>query len=101
MEVSLCAPVTLQMVKMKQRLSNGSTDDPKKHLNGTTVASINEQLTTDIHRWRLRDEAGQQTWHYLASDEEVKAWPQSAADRYFLGLPLVSIIPPPCSHQCH
>ena len=86
---------------MKQRLSNGSTDDPEKHQNGTTVASTNEQLTTDIHRWRLRDEAGRQTWHYLETDEKVKAWPQSAADKYFLGLPLVSIVLPPCSHECH
>ncbi|OSS46813.1 hypothetical protein B5807_08745 [Epicoccum nigrum] len=41
---------------------------------------------TDYTRWRLRDDRGCQTWHYLHTDEEVKAWPQSAADRYFLGM---------------
>ncbi|KAI2487984.1 Terpene cyclase/mutase family member [Pyrenophora tritici-repentis] len=41
---------------------------------------------TDYSRWRLKDDRGCQTWHYLTSDEEMKAWPQSTADKYFLGL---------------
>ncbi|KAH6108859.1 hypothetical protein HBI69_165200 [Parastagonospora nodorum] len=41
---------------------------------------------TDYSRWRLKDDRGCQTWHYLKTDEEVKAWPQSRADKYFLGL---------------
>ncbi|KAF2095931.1 oxidosqualene:lanosterol cyclase-like protein [Rhizodiscina lignyota] len=41
---------------------------------------------TDYSRWRLRDDRGRQTWHYLDSDEECKEWPQSIADRYMLGL---------------
>jgi lanosterol synthase len=44
---------------------------------------------TDYSRWRLLDEKGRQTWHYLEDDEEVKNWPQSIADKYFLGLPTV------------
>lgn len=44
---------------------------------------------TDYSRWRLLDEKGRQTWHYLEDDEEVKKWPQSTADKYFLGLPTV------------
>ncbi|KAI9747109.1 MAG: Lanosterol synthase (Oxidosqualene--lanosterol cyclase) [Lichina confinis] len=40
---------------------------------------------TDRSRWRLLDERGRQTWHYLETDEEVKGWPQSIADKYFLG----------------
>lgn len=44
---------------------------------------------TDLARWRLRDDAGSQTWHYLDDDAEAKKWPQSLADKYFLGLPLV------------
>jgi hypothetical protein len=44
---------------------------------------------TDYRRWRLLDERGRQTWHYLESDEELKSWPQSVADRYLLGLPTV------------
>ena len=47
---------------------------------------------TDVRRWRLLDEAGRQTWHYLGSDEELAAWPQSIADKYFLKLPTVYIL---------
>lgn len=43
---------------------------------------------TDFGRWRLQDDEGRQTWHYLDEDQ-MKEWPQSVADRYFLGLPLV------------
>lgn len=46
--------------------------------------------TTDHTRWRLLDEAGRHTWHYLADDEDAKEWPQTTADRYHLGLPTVS-----------
>lgn len=44
---------------------------------------------TDYSRWRLLDEKGRLTWHFLEDDEKIKAWPQSLADRYFLGLSLV------------
>lgn len=44
---------------------------------------------TDYSRWRLLDESGRQTWHYLTDENEVKAWPQSIADKYHLGLPTV------------
>jgi lanosterol synthase len=44
---------------------------------------------TDYSRWRLLDDRGRQTWHYLKSDEEVKKWPQSTADKWFLGLDTV------------
>lgn len=44
---------------------------------------------TDYTRWRLRDDRGRQTWHYLESDEECEKWPQTVADKYFLGLPTV------------
>ncbi|KAI9878912.1 MAG: Lanosterol synthase (Oxidosqualene--lanosterol cyclase) [Pleopsidium flavum] len=49
-------------------------------------ANITTQKT-DYSRWRLLDERGRQTWHYLVSDEELKTWPQSTADKYHLGLP--------------
>ena len=66
--------------------------------NGTKNASKRQRLPerTDPTRWRLRDEAGCQTWHYLDDDEEAKKWPQSLADKYFLGLPLVSSPPGEC-----
>lgn len=44
---------------------------------------------TDYTRWRCRDDDGCLTWHYLADDEAAKEWPQSYADKYYLGLPLV------------
>jgi lanosterol synthase len=44
---------------------------------------------TDPTRWRMRDDESRHTWHYLESDEAIKEWPQSYADKYFLGLPLV------------
>lgn len=52
-------------------------------------SSVNGDQKTDYRRWRLRDDRGCQTWHYLHSEEEVKEWPQSAADRYFLGMETV------------
>ena len=60
----------------------------KDELSGSTVLV---DPATDLERWRLLDERGRQTWHYLQSDEEVKKWPQSVADRHHLGLPLVRL----------
>lgn len=45
--------------------------------------------TTDRTRWRMKDEAGRHTWHYLEDDKDAKEWPQSYADKWYLGLPLV------------
>lgn len=45
---------------------------------------------TDYSRWRMRDDHGRHTWQYLEDDEAAKDWPQSYADKYYLGLPLVS-----------
>lgn len=45
---------------------------------------------TDLTRWRLKVHDGSQVWHYLESDAELAAWPQSKADKYFIGLPCVS-----------
>lgn len=56
---------------------------------GHLSPDANNDLKTDYSRWRLLDDDGRQTWHYLESDEENKKWPQSIADKYFLGLPTV------------
>lgn len=45
--------------------------------------------STDHTRWRLEDDNGRQTWHYLTSDQDVKKWPQTTADKYHLGLDTV------------
>ena len=54
------------------------------------VATQGKDQKTDSTRWRLKDVDGEQTWHYL-SEEQAKEWPQSMADKYFLGLPTVYI----------
>ncbi|KAH6575441.1 hypothetical protein BASA60_005028 [Batrachochytrium salamandrivorans] len=41
---------------------------------------------TDLLRWRLRVDHGAQTWHYLETAEECAAWPQTAYDKYWLGI---------------
>lgn len=57
----------------------------KKLQNG----SSNTEESTDLGRWRLKAERGRQTWHYLTTDIEVELWPQTYADKYYLGLSLV------------
>ncbi|KAL2830617.1 terpenoid cyclases/protein prenyltransferase alpha-alpha toroid [Aspergillus cavernicola] len=42
----------------------------------------------DRSRWRLKNDNGRHTWHYLEDDEAVRLWPQTLADKYYLGLPL-------------
>ncbi|KAL4868710.1 hypothetical protein BDV12DRAFT_209020 [Aspergillus spectabilis] len=50
----------------------------------------------DRSRWRLRNDNGRQTWHYLEDDDAARRWPQSLADKYYLGLPLNQpILPKP------
>ncbi|KAF2725157.1 ERG7, lanosterol synthase [Polychaeton citri CBS 116435] len=42
--------------------------------------------TTDYARWRLLDDDGIHTWHYLETDSEIERWPQTIADKWHLGL---------------
>lgn len=49
-----------------------------------------EESHTDLRRWRLADERGRQTWHYMSTDEEATLWPQNTVDKHHLGLDLVS-----------
>ena len=63
----------------------------EKFENGFSNATPSD--ATDLTRWRLLDERGRQTWHYLTTDEEVQAWPQLISDKHHLGLPLVSTQP--------
>jgi hypothetical protein len=55
----------------------------------TANGRVQKDKKTDYRRWRLLDERGRQTWHYLRTDEETEKWPQSVADKYYLGLPTV------------
>lgn len=59
------------------------------HLNGAPVEPTIKDAKTDHSRWRMLDDRGRQTWHYLESDEEVKNWPMSAADKWYLGMETV------------
>ena len=62
-----------------------------KSTNGSAKSSnLNETQKTDLARWRLLDEHGRQTWHYLETEHQAHNWPQTTADRYHLGLPFVS-----------
>lgn len=59
----------------------------------TPTTTFGNDDRTDPERWRLLDERGRQTWHYMKSDEQAKEWPQTIADRHHLGLPLVRNLP--------
>ena len=62
--------------------ANGST-------NGTIKQDYDAELKTDHLRWRMKNVDGRQTWHYLESDEQLKAWPMTSADKYYLGMDTV------------
>lgn len=64
-----------------------SISDAEK--DGQTSKRAKLSTRTDYSRWRMLDENGRQTWHYLKDDEAAKEWPQTTADKYFLGLPTV------------
>ncbi|RHZ69532.1 hypothetical protein Glove_283g113 [Diversispora epigaea] len=42
---------------------------------------------TDLEKWRLKVENGRQMWYYLENEDEIKNWPQSIVEKYWLGLP--------------
>ena len=70
---------------------NKSSQNGSIGSNGYTTKVKQPTLSerTDYTKWRLLDERGRQTWHYLEDDDDAKEWPQSTIDKYFLGLPLV------------
>lgn len=76
------------MAGLRKKKPNGLVVNEKQPETSTIVGSVEDQRT-NLRKWRLLDERGRQTWHYLQSEEEVKSWPQSTADKYFLGLPTV------------
>ena len=84
------------MVQTRQRVgksANGHANGnaPEISMNGFPRGPDDDEKT-DYSRWRLRDEQGRHTWHYLTSEEEIKAWPQTVADKFHLGLPTVSLV---------
>ncbi|KAK8153947.1 lanosterol synthase [Phyllosticta citrichinensis] len=68
--------------------TNGHAKSPhENNANGALAAHTTTEGKTDYSRWRLLDENGRQTWHYLESDDQLQNWPQTVADKYHLGLP--------------
>ncbi|KAI0157962.1 terpene synthase [Hypoxylon sp. FL1284] len=71
--------------------TNGSTkSSSKKRTNGGALETPTKrprlEEKTDPTRWRMLDENGRHTWHYLEDDGAVEKWPQSCADKWYLGL---------------
>jgi hypothetical protein len=91
----LLPEIPASMVQTRQRALNGANG----HVNGHALEKSSTGFAkgpdgdekTDYSRWRLLDEHGRHTWHYLTTDEEIKAWPQTVADKFHLGLPTVSL----------
>jgi hypothetical protein len=68
--------------------ANGSANGHANgHIKGHSPSPNNQK--TDRSRWRLLDESGRHTWHYLKTDKELEEWPQTTADKYHLGLQTV------------
>ncbi|KAI1176072.1 oxidosqualene:lanosterol cyclase [Nemania sp. FL0916] len=65
----------------------GGAQAPKSHTsNDTSAKSSQTTRNADRSCWRLLDESGRLTWHYLEDDKAAKEWPQSTADKWYLGL---------------
>lgn len=78
-------------------IANGNSD-LKKRKTDSDIAPLESKQpkvreNTDITRWRCVDEDGRLTWQYLEDDEDAKEWPQSFADKWYLGLDLVRFFP--------
>ncbi|KAL8709751.1 MAG: hypothetical protein Q9220_005537 [cf. Caloplaca sp. 1 TL-2023] len=73
------------MASIQEKRPNGHL--PNGNHSKSPISHHPEDERTDPRRWRLLNERGRQTWHYLRSKEETNSWPQSVADKYFLGLP--------------
>ncbi|MCJ1464869.1 Lanosterol synthase (Oxidosqualene--lanosterol cyclase) [Pseudocyphellaria aurata] len=77
------------MAKRNSAAANSYVQQCEKPEKGSIVPSAVElEESTDLRRWRLADDRGRQTWHYMSTDEGAKSWPQSTVDRYHLGLEL-------------
>lgn len=73
---------------------NGANGTLNGASNGTGVA----RKSTDRTRWRLHNDRGCHIWRYL-EEEEAKKWPQSTADKWYLGLDTVGRVPLVSAHE--
>lgn len=77
-----------------KRNANGHVNGQANgHANGSAHVPHVSDTSTDRSRWRLEvGEGNRHVWHYLKSDDDLQKWPQSIADKYFVGLP--TVMPP-------
>lgn len=81
------------MAKRKTAVVNSYTKQHEQPQTGSIHAgAVKLEESTDIRRWRLADDRGRHTWHYMSTDEGAKSWPQNTIDRYHLGLELVRTV---------
>jgi lanosterol synthase len=81
-----------------QAILKGASHHSEKGVSKGGAKEKQKDQKTDYSRWRLKDDRGVQTWHYLETEEEVKEWPQSTADKWYLGLDTVCCAWFCCSH---
>lgn len=67
----------------------GDVKEANGSANGSAKQDHQVDLKTDHLRWRMKDVDGRQTWHYLESEEQLKAWLMTSADKYYLGMDTV------------
>lgn len=78
-----------EMSQETQQAASSHIGPWRTEAHGHLTTDENGDPKTDYSRWRLLDDRGRQTWHYLESEKENNEWPQSVADKYHLGLPTV------------
>lgn len=97
-------------LRSSEKLATTATDYLKGHTGLSVKRSIESSDTeddgvqapkraklrtrTDFSKWRLLSDHGRQTWEYLEDDEAAKAWPQTIADKWHLGMETVNQITP-------
>lgn len=81
------------MAKRKPAAVNSYIEQHEKpQKSSIKVSAVELEESTDLRRWRLADDRGRQTWHYMCTDESAKSWPQNTIDQYHLGLELVRTV---------
>ncbi|GAO18523.1 hypothetical protein UVI_02054650 [Ustilaginoidea virens] len=76
----------------------GKANSRKAYSNGKLQSPAKPEVwaNTDRTRWRIKDDDSRHTWQYLTDEKAAKDWPQSFAEKYFLGLPLdLAALPKP------
>lgn len=76
-----------------KKRGTGIFNDPVKANGGQVHDSKRQKIAepVDRTRWRMKADGGRHTWHYLADDQAVEKWPQSHAEKWYLGMDLVRL----------